>query len=117
VEDLPMDVNRARPSAVAGEQPPEQVTLVYRLINDAHTFTAVEVPGLVVLDPEFEIAFNDGLRGIGELVSRLSHQTVSYSADFEQFKKKVEQQARSTAGDGPVTVLGRANCTHMNVTV
>jgi hypothetical protein len=112
-----MDENRKRPAALVNEEPPEQVTLVYRKVNDAHTFTAVEVAGLIIVDPDLSVAFHDGLAGVSEMISHISGHSVSYEADFELFKKKVERQSRSSAASAPVTYTSHVHGENCGVTI
>jgi len=80
--------------AVASQHPPEQVTLIYRPLDGEHSFSILEVPGLVVLDHDLERAFQSGLRGAGRLISTVCDQTVEYATDvtFPEFKEMLEQQ-------------------------
>jgi hypothetical protein len=90
----------------AAQRPPEQVTLVYRQQNGAHSFSILEIPGLVVLDHDLERAFRSGIRGAGVLISSVCSQTVEYQADlsFEEFKAKIEQQEGTANRDHVVTI-------------
>ena len=91
---------------VVEQSPPEQVTLVYRTIDGAHSFSALEVPGLVVLDHDLRRAFHQSVEGVGSLVSLVCGKTVKYEValSFENFKAKVDKQAGTANRDKVVTV-------------
>jgi len=91
---------------VVDRRPPEQVTLVYRQQDGAHSFSIAEIPGLAVLDPNLERAFRSGISGAGKLVSAVCEQQVEYAADmsFGEFKAKIEQQ-EGTANTAHVVTI------------
>jgi len=93
----------------AAQCPPEQVTLVYRNRHGSHSFSILEVPGLVVLDHDLEKAFHAGVKGASKLVSAVCKQPVQYEVDmsFRQFKNKIEKQLGTANKDQVVAVLGK----------
>jgi hypothetical protein len=100
-------MSNVAPEVKAGSQcPPEQVTLVYRQQDGAHSFSILEIPGLVVLDHNLERAFRSGIRGAGVLVSSVCSQTVEYQANmsFLEFEKKIEQQQGTANREHVVTI-------------
>lgn len=100
-------MSKAEPIPEAAKCPPEQVTLVYRQQDGgAHTFSILEIPGLVVLDHDLERAFRSGIVGAGHLVSSVCSQFVQYQADlsFGEFKAKIEQQEGTANRDHVVTI-------------
>jgi hypothetical protein len=96
----------ASKAKAAVARPPERVTLVYRHQDGAHTFSILEVPGLVVLDHQLERAFNAGIKGVGELISQVCDQTVEYETDltFAEFHEMVNQQKGTANRDCIVPV-------------
>lgn len=98
---------RAEPNPQAVPQcPPEQVTLVYRHQDGAHSFSILEIPGLIVLDHDLERAFRSGVSGAGVLLSSVCSLPVEYEADmtFGEFKAKIEQQEGTANRDHVVTI-------------
>lgn len=98
---------KAEPDPKAARQcPPEQVTLVYRQQDGEHSFSILEIPGLVVLDHDLERAFRSGVAGAGVLLSSVCNQPVEYEADmgFGEFKAKIEQQEGTANRDHVVTI-------------
>lgn len=89
--------------------PPEQVTLVYCNRDGAHSFSILEVPGLIVLDHDMERAFTTGVVGAGKLISSVCQQTVEYAVamTFDQFKEAVDRQAGTANTHRVVTVPGK----------
>lgn len=57
---------------------PPRITLAYKEIDGAHTFSTVEVNGLIIIDSDMENAFNDAVEGVGELISELCGCKVTY---------------------------------------
>lgn len=102
-------MSKSKPLATgAPVRPPEQVTLVYRHQDGAHSFSLLEVPGLIVLDHDLERAYGAGLRGVGELITALCNEPVEYDTDltFAEFKKKVDEQKGTANRESVVTIPG-----------
>lgn len=96
------------------QTPPEQVTLVYRCLDGgAHSFSALEVPGLVVLEHDLLRAYNSAVKGVGHLVSIVCGKPVEYDLEmtFEAFQEKVERQSGTVNRERVVTVPGRVHRT------
>lgn len=95
----------------AEQEPLEQVTLVYRTIGGAHSFSALEVPGLVVLDHDLRRAFDCAVKGVGELVSMLCEERVQYDVDmtFETFTAKIAKQNGTVNRDSVVTIPSKVH--------
>jgi hypothetical protein len=91
------------------QSPPEKVTLVYCNREGAHSFSILEVPGLIVLDHDLARAFEAGIRGAGELVSSVCKQSVQYEVDmtFDEFKESVDSQEGTANTHKVVTVPGK----------
>jgi hypothetical protein len=89
--------------------PPEQVTLVYCNRDGAHSFSILEVPGLIVLDHDMERAFNSGVAGAGRLISSVCQQSVEYAVamSFDEFKQNVDKQAGTANTHRVVAVPGK----------
>ena len=108
-------MKRAAPEQanVAPQSPPQQVTLVYCNRDGAHSFSILEVPGLIVLDHDLSRAFNLGVKGAGELVSSVCGQAVEYEVDmsFEEFKENVDKQAGTANTNRVVAVPGKIHVT------
>lgn len=103
-------MSKAEPTPKAVPQcPPEQVTLVYRQQDGAHSFAILEIPGLVVLDHDLERGFRSGVTGAGILVSSVCSQTVAYRADmsFGEFKAKIDEQEGTANRDHVVAVTSK----------
>lgn len=75
--------------------PPKHVTLAYRELDGVHTFSAVEVVGLVVMHHDLRNGYEAAVRGVGELVSDVCGCPVEYFADqpFEEFEGALDEQA------------------------
>ena len=103
--------NPAPKLKAARECPPEQVTLVYRQQDGAHSFSILEVPGLVVLDHDLKRAFRSGVVGAGKLVSTVCNRTVQYKAGmtFAEFKAKIERQQGTANRDRVVTIPAKSS--------
>jgi hypothetical protein len=82
---------------------------VYCYRDGAHSFSILEVPGLIVLDHDLSRAFEMGIRGAGELVSSVCKQVVQYEVDvtYEQFKESVDRQEGTANMKKVVTVPGK----------
>lgn len=102
-------MKRAEQGNVAPQCPPEQVTLVYCTRDGAHSFSILEVPGLIVLDHDLSRAFELGVKGAGELISSVCGQPVVYEVDmsFDQFKENVDRQAGTANVNRVVAVPGK----------
>jgi hypothetical protein len=101
-----MKSSPALQAKAAVARPPEQVTLVYRHQDGAHSFSILEVPGLVVLDHHLERAFTAGIKGVSELISTVCNQAVEYETDmtFAEFEKRVKEQKGTPVRDCIVAV-------------
>lgn len=89
--------------------PPEQVTLVYCNRDGAHSFSILEVPGMIVLDHDLERAFAIGVAGTGKLISSVCQQPVEYAVamTFDEFRNTVDRQAGTANTHRVVTVPGK----------
>lgn len=78
---------------------PSQVTLSYRVVGEAktHVFTCEELPGLHIGSSSLRKAFNEAFIALGEHVSHISGQDVSYapSMDFNEFNAHLENRTAS----------------------
>jgi hypothetical protein len=99
-------MNRSGPELSSNINPPEQVTLVYCTRDGVHSFSILEISGLIVLDHDLERAFAAGVKGAGELVSAVCDERVEYDVDltFEQFKQKIAKQVGTANTHRVVTV-------------
>ena len=92
-------MSKAEPKPEAAQCPPEQVTLVYRQQDGAHSFD-LEIPGLVVLDHDLSALFAPVQKARRFRKFCLRGSFVEYQADmsFGDFKAKIVlQEERRTA--------------------
>ena len=82
--------------------PPNEVTLVYKLIAGAHSFFSLEVPGLAVGSPDMHEAYELAIDGLGQHVSRIWEVPVRYTAviSYEQFADELSISPQSLSDLG-----------------
>ncbi|MGP0094614.1 MAG: hypothetical protein ACLPKB_32395 [Xanthobacteraceae bacterium] len=96
----------ASEAKVASQSPPDQVTLIYRNVDGVHSFSLLEIPGLIVSDHDLKRAFEHSIKGAGRLIGDVCNQAVEYSAEisFSQFKDLIDRQ-EGTANKGHVVAV------------
>jgi hypothetical protein len=83
---------------------PDQINLVYRQVDCAHTFTCLEEPGLVVIDFDLERAFHMAERGVGKHVSLAYDTEVTYDLGMSFAQFAIQVAAKNSVHNSGVVV-------------